>query len=181
MVMTSVRRTRWLLVIGALSLAAAGIAVVGLQSADDDALLSTKERPAQPIELPDLVDSTETVTVPRPGTPIVLNIWASWCVPCRREMPVLQDAHARFGDQIAFIGVNHLDQREEALDFLAETGVGYPSGYDPDGSVARTYGAFGVPTTYFITASGRIVAAKTGELSSAELSSQIDRLLQEDT
>lgn len=175
--MTGARRRWWLLVIAVASLAGAGVALVGLQSTDD-ALLSYEERPAPPIELPDLVDPTGTVTVPRPGTPVVLNIWASWCVPCRREMPVLREAYARFGDQVAFIGVNHLDQRDEAIDFVAETGVGYPSGYDPDGSVARTYGAFGVPTTYFITASGRIVAAKTGELSSEELSSQIDRLVE---
>ncbi len=178
--MASIRHRKWLLVIGALSLAAVVIALLGFESADDDALLSTEERSAPPIELPGLADPTESVAVPRLGTPVVLNIWASWCVPCRQEMPVLQDGHARFGDEVAFIGVNHLDQREEAVDFLAETGVSYPSGYDPDGSVARTYGAFGVPTTYFITASGTIIATKTGELSEAELSSQIDRLLAED-
>ena len=112
------------------------------------------------------------------GGPVLMNVWASWCVPCRREMPLLQEAHEKYGDRVAFIGVNHQDQRDAALEFLRETGVTYRSAFDPHGSTARSYGAFGLPTTYFITASGRIVATKTGELTADQLASELDRLLQ---
>ena len=142
-------------------------------------LMSYDERSAPGFELSGLADPEQVVSLTRADGPVLMNVWASWCVPCRREMPVLQAAHEEYGDRVRFIGVNHQDQRGAALEFLRETGVTYSSGFDPQGSTARAYGAFGLPTTYFITASGRIVATKTGEMTGAELSSELDRLLQE--
>lgn len=103
------------------------------------------------------------------GQPVILNFWASWCVPCRREMPVLASAHRRVGDDVAFVGVNHQDSRSAALELVAETGVGYPSGFDPDGRVARSYGIFGLPTTVFISRQGQVMEQHTGELSEDQL------------
>lgn len=145
--------------------------------ADDDPLLSYDERTAPAFDLPGLARPEQRITLAASDRPVLLNIWASWCVPCRREMPVLQAAHETYGDKVQFIGINHLDQRAPALEFLRETGVTYPSGFDPDGSTARTYGAYGLPTTYFITEAGRIIATKTGELTEAELAAEIERLL----
>ena len=171
-------RKRWWL--GAAAVVASIVVVITVieaPQADDDPLLSYGERQAPTFDLPDLSDPNRALTLHDSDRPVVLNIWASWCVPCRREMPVLQAAHRRFGDRVMFIGVNHVDQRKEALEFLSEIGVTYPSGYDPDGSVAADYGVFGLPTTYFITGSKKIVATKTGEIDAEELASQIDRLL----
>ena len=174
------RRSRrwWAALGGAVVVVAVGIVVAGGPEATDP-LMSYDERSAPGFELPGLADPDDVVSLAGADGPVLLNIWASWCVPCRREMPVLQAGHEEYGDRVSFIGVNHQDQRDAALEFLEETGVTYRSGFDPRGSTARAYGAFGLPTTYFITASGRIVATKTGELTDAELSAELDRLLQE--
>ena len=111
------------------------------------------------------------------GRPVVLNFWASWCVPCRREMPAFEAAHRRLGSRVVFLGVNHQDALRAALKFLTETGVTYPSGYDPDGGVARKYGLFGLPTTIFVSPDGKVVARRTGETTADELQRKIAGLL----
>jgi cytochrome c biogenesis protein CcmG/thiol:disulfide interchange protein DsbE len=98
------------------------------------------------------------------GRPVVVNFWASWCVPCRREMPALQEAYRKLGGRVVFLGVDHEDARSDALKFLAETHVGYPSAYDPSGKTAAAYGLLGLPTTVFISPAGRIVERHIGEL-----------------
>jgi cytochrome c biogenesis protein CcmG/thiol:disulfide interchange protein DsbE len=113
----------------------------------------------------------------RAGSPIVLNFWASWCVPCRREMPAFEAVHRDYAGRVAFIGVNHQDGRAEALDLLAETGVTYPTVYDPQGVIAYDYDLFGMPTTVFIDANGRIVGRHTGELTQADLRATLERIL----
>lgn len=65
--------------------------------------------------------------------PLVVNLWAGWCKPCRTEMPVLEEFHQRYGDQVAIIGINRQDpQSEQAMDLVQETGVTYPLLSDPD-------------------------------------------------
>lgn len=113
------------------------------------------------------------------GRPVVLNFWASWCVPCRREMPSFQAAHEAAKQRVSFLGVNHQDQRGPALSLLAETGVRYPSGFDPAGEVALAYGLYGMPTTIFISADGEVVGRRTGEMSRTELEATMARLFGE--
>jgi cytochrome c biogenesis protein CcmG, thiol:disulfide interchange protein DsbE len=110
------------------------------------------------------------------GRPVVLNFWASWCVPCRKEMPVLQDVSEEVQGRVAFVGINHQDSRGEALGFLDETGVRFPAGYDPEGRTASAYGLYGMPTTIFISPDGRILERHRGEISEAELKRKIERL-----
>lgn len=111
------------------------------------------------------------------GKPVVLNFFASWCVPCRREMPLLQAEHLRSGDEIAFVGIDHRDSRTHAADLLKEAGVTYPTGYDPTGSVATRYRLRrGLPVTVFIGSNGRVVGEKVGELSGEELRQWVERL-----
>ena len=164
-------------VLALLVLLVVAVAVVQAPRTAEDPLLNYDRRSAPAFDLSDLSDPDASVTLADVSGPLVLNIWASWCVPCRREMPVLQAAHENFGDRVTFLGVNHLDQRVEAGRFLADTGVTYRSVFDPSGSVAADYGAFGLPTTYFVTDSKQIVATKTGELTPEELDEQIERLL----
>ena len=110
------------------------------------------------------------------GKPVVMNFWASWCVPCRREMPALNAVSEAMAGRVAFLGVNHRDGRRQALDFLSESGVRYPSGYDPEGGVAPLYGLPGLPTTVFIGPDGQVLLRHTGELSRSELERAIDAL-----
>lgn len=110
------------------------------------------------------------------GQPVVVNFFASWCVPCRKEMPALQAVAAKVQGRVAFLGVDHQDDRSGALQLLADTGVQYPTGYDPDGKVATSYGLFGMPTTLFVAPDGRLLEKHTGELSQAQLEESISRL-----
>ena len=103
------------------------------------------------------------------GRPLVVNFWASWCVPCRKEMPALQAVAERLEGRVVFIGINHQDGRRPAAEFQDEVGVRYPSGYDPDGAVAPNFGVVGLPTTVLVDARGRIVGRRLGEASVEEL------------
>lgn len=114
-------------------------------------------------DLPNLVQSDPSVAVPV-GQPTVVNFWASWCVPCLREMPALQAVHRQVGDRVRFIGVDHLDRRADALAFQRQTGVAYPSGFDPDGTTAEHYRLGGLPSTVVIGADGRVKVVHLGPL-----------------
>ncbi len=106
---------------------------------------------------------------------MVVNFWASWCVPCRREMPRLAGAARRLNRRVAFLGINYKDQRGDALAFARKTGVPYRSVIDRDGAIGDRYGIFGLPTTVFVDATGRIVGRYLGEMKGGTL----DRYLQE--
>jgi cytochrome c biogenesis protein CcmG/thiol:disulfide interchange protein DsbE len=110
------------------------------------------------------------------GQVSLVNFFASWCVPCRKEMPAFEAVSAGLKDRVAFVGVNHLDDRQGALRMVADTGVTYPTGYDPEGRVAATYGLFGMPTTLFVAPDGRLLETYTGELSRDQLEKSISRL-----
>ncbi len=89
------------------------------------------------------------------GLPVVVNVWASWCGPCRAEFPLFQSASARFGRRIAFVGVDTLDGTGEARSFLSRFPVPYPSYQDPSGDVARSLvPTQGVPITVYIDRAG---------------------------
>lgn len=113
---------------------------------------------------------------PLRGRPVVINFWASWCVPCRREMPSFAAIHAALGDRVTFLGIDNRDFRDAALDFLDKTGVRYASGFDPKGVVASRYGVIGMPTTVFIAPDGTVLETRSGELSGEALKQTISRL-----
>lgn len=135
-------------------------------------------RPAPTFSLPDTRDPAARVELAAfRGRPVVVNFWASWCVPCRNEMPAFEAAHQRFRDRVAFVGVNHQDGRTPALDLLRQTGVTYASGSDPDGKVAAAYRLIGMPSTVLVSADGHVVATHTGELSRSQLDGMIEKLV----
>jgi cytochrome c biogenesis protein CcmG, thiol:disulfide interchange protein DsbE len=108
------------------------------------------------------------------GTPLVINFWASWCVPCREEAPVLEDGWLR--DQrrgVLYVGLNMQDLTDDARDFMAEFGITYPNIRDQGNDVARDFGATGIPETYFIDRRGRVVAHAIGVVTPGLLASGV--------
>jgi cytochrome c biogenesis protein CcmG, thiol:disulfide interchange protein DsbE len=97
------------------------------------------------------------------GYPVVANVWASWCGPCRYEFPMFQQAAAKYGKRVAFIGIDSEDSEKEAENWLADNPVPYPSYYDPDFEVARSYKAAGPPDTAFYNAKGELLYVKLGQ------------------
>jgi thiol-disulfide isomerase/thioredoxin len=102
------------------------------------------------------------------GHPVVINSWASWCPPCRQELPLLAAAAARDGRRVAFLGLDVNDEPDAARRFLGQHPVSYPSYVDAGGDATTWLGHFvGLPTTIFLDPGGRVVATHTGQYSSA--------------
>ena len=114
------------------------------------------------------------------GKPTVLNFWASWCGPCRSEMPHIQEAYERLGGEVSFVMINMTDgqreTQESAEEYMAESGWTFPIYFDSDYDAAMTYGAYSLPQTYFIDAEGRLIAAARGSMSAEVLQSGIDMI-----
>lgn len=110
--------------------------------------------------------------------PTVVNVWASWCLPCRAEAPLLREAVRHYGGQITFIGVDIQDKPAEAAAFIAEFGLDqFDHVADPDRAIPALLGGSGVPITYFVAAGGEIIAVHIGIIDERSLVSGIDELL----
>ena len=111
------------------------------------------------------------------GHPVVVNLWASWCAPCRFEFPFFAAATKRHAARVGFVGVDVMDSRDLAQSFVEEQPPGFPSIYDGDGKAARSFdGPRAMPTTYFLGREGRVVHAKLGGYArAAELERDIRR------
>jgi cytochrome c biogenesis protein CcmG/thiol:disulfide interchange protein DsbE len=111
------------------------------------------------------------------GHPVVVNQWASWCDPCRREFPFFRAQAENLEGRVAFLGVNAQDNREDAAAFLSEIPVPFPHFYDKDASIARLFhGGRAWPTTAFYEASGKLVFTHQGAYATeAKLAEDIER------
>jgi cytochrome c biogenesis protein CcmG, thiol:disulfide interchange protein DsbE len=108
------------------------------------------------------------------GSPFVLNLWASWCTPCREEAPRLQRGWDRLGRSgVVFLGLDMQDIRSDARDFLSEFHLTYPTIRDPGKDVARRYGATGIPETYFVSSRGEVVGHVIGVVSNGQLATGV--------
>jgi cytochrome c biogenesis protein CcmG, thiol:disulfide interchange protein DsbE len=107
----------------------------------------------------------------------VVNVWASWCGPCRFEFPTLQRLSAEYGKRVAFLGVDSQDSDDAARTFLSEAPVPYPSYTDPDEDIKESLGAgFGVPDTAFYDRKGELVYLKQGPYAKgSDLRADIER------
>lgn len=101
------------------------------------------------------------------GRPVVVNFWATWCVPCLQEHPALQAAARRYAPEVQFLGLVYEDDESNVTALLARSGSVYPSLLDPGSRAAIAYGVQGVPETYFINREGVIVAKYAAPLSQA--------------
>ena len=110
------------------------------------------------------------------GYPVVVNIWGSWCGPCRKEFPIFQRVSVEYGKEVAFLGVATEDAEENTDAWLAKRPVSYPSYMDFDGTIADSYGAIGAPATVFYDADGEKVYFHQGEYGDdADLIEDIER------
>ncbi len=115
------------------------------------------------------------------GKVVVLNVWASWCEPCREEMPLLQQTHERIEKQGGVVlGVNTQDATPKALGFLEEVDATFPSLRDRDREYGRQFGVFGYPETFIIDRKGRVAALQRFPVDQAWLDKHLPKLLAEE-
>ena len=108
------------------------------------------------------------------GKPIVLNFWASWCGPCKSEMPEIQEFYEQYGGDVQFILVSLDDSLETAKKFIEDEGYTFPVYFDSTFMGSYSYGASSIPLTYFIDAHGQMVAYFRGAMSESILQQGID-------
>lgn len=124
------------------------------------------------------------------GKPVVINFWASWCIPCRTEAPILERAWKDYGERgVVILGVDYVDTYDAAKKFIQEYGMTYPNGPDLGTRISQMYRITGVPETYFVTregkmlsgidANGRANANWIGPIDENSLRARIEKLLSE--
>lgn len=114
------------------------------------------------------------------GKPIVLNFWASWCKPCRMEMPDFNEKYLELGEKIVFLMINMTDGSRETVEsasaLIEEEGYTFPVVYDTNFEAASAYGAYSLPTTFFIDAKGNVIAHAVGPIDTETLQKGIDMI-----
>lgn len=103
-----------------------------------------------------------------PGVPTVLNLWGSWCFPCREEMPLLQQLADEAADRVRVVGVISKDGLPQAESFATDAGVRFPSAYDGEGELMAELGINNLPYTYFLDADGGLAHVEVGPVDSVE-------------
>lgn len=115
------------------------------------------------------------------GTPVVVNFWASWCPPCKRELPAFQKMREKYGEDVRFLMVNETDGDRETMDtaktFVEENGYEMDLLFDLDGDAANTYYLMYLPRTLFIDADGNLVDDHVGEMTESELEGNVEQLI----
>jgi len=137
----------------------------------------TVNKPAAAFTLDHLDGEGKVTLSDHAGKVVILNFWASWCVPCKEENPALVRVWERYRtSDVVFIGIVYQDSRESARRYVRDNGVTWPTATDEDGRVAFAYGVFGIPETYFIGPDGIIAGRHIGPIDEATLVTAIDGL-----
>jgi cytochrome c biogenesis protein CcmG/thiol:disulfide interchange protein DsbE len=114
------------------------------------------------------------------AVPLVINFWASWCIPCYQEAPVLQRFWQQYQDQgILFVGI-HTQNRDgyaAGRDFIQQFGLTFPNGFDRDSDISIDWGLYGVPETFFVDASGTVTLKHVGPVTDQLMAQQMKALL----
>ena len=145
-------------------------------NAASNVLTGRSGAPAINFSLPSVTTSHRVLSLSTfRGHPLVINFWASWCVPCRTEMPLLEKAYRSEGGKVSFIGIDTNDTPAAARAFLAKVHVSYPTASDTKGNLAAKYGLFGLPTTIFISANGKVLGRHIGQFYANTLSAALSQ------
>jgi cytochrome c biogenesis protein CcmG/thiol:disulfide interchange protein DsbE len=131
--------------------------------------------PSVEVEMAD--GTTVALTDVLDGRPVVLNFFASWCAPCRAEMPDFAAVHRDVGDRVSFVGLAMQDTRDGGAEVVEQTGVAYPWGLDPTGEIFVELGGFAMPTTVYVAADGKIVGTDSGAIDESQLRDRLADLL----
>lgn len=129
-----------------------------------------------PLRLPCLTPGPAIDLSALRGRPVLVNLWASWCGPCRDEMPLLQSSYERYGEDVQFLGVDTQDATEPAAEFLADAGVTYPQVVDVNGDLLGQLRIPGLPVTVVLDADGRIAGKHIGELTQSSINDLLDKV-----
>jgi cytochrome c biogenesis protein CcmG/thiol:disulfide interchange protein DsbE len=114
------------------------------------------------------------------GRPVIVNFWASWCVPCVDEFPILRDVHDRHAaDGLVVVGIVYQDRSQAAAAFMDRHDATWAAAADPDGQVAEAYGVLGPPETYLIGRDGKIAARALGQFTAAWLDTKVAAIMEE--
>jgi cytochrome c biogenesis protein CcmG, thiol:disulfide interchange protein DsbE len=141
--------------------------------------LARGETPPAPAFTLDRLDREGKVTLAAyKGRAVVLNFWASWCVPCKQEAPVLEAAWKRYRDRGAVVlGIDVQDLSADARRFARQAGWTYPLARDGQGDVMNPYGVTGVPETLFVNRRGKVIARIQGPVTHEDMREQLERAL----
>lgn len=163
--------------VGAMAALAAVLVVLlvsGSKSGSQEQAVPTDGPPAPDIALPDFYTGETVRLSDFRGEPLVVNYWASWCIPCLAELPGFERVHQRVAADVSFLGINIGDNPVSAQDVIDDTGITYRIVADVDGSTFAEFGAFAMPTTVFISPDGVILELFSGELSSEQLEDKVE-------
>ena len=146
---------------------------------------ASQEDETEPMMAPDFIvldrEGEEVSLSDFIGKPVILNFWASWCGPCKSEMPEFEAAYQKYREEIQFMMVNLTDGSREtvetAAEYIAGEGYTFPVFFDTESDAAITYGATSIPVTYFVDAEGHLVAYGSGALSGEILQSGMEMIL----
>ena len=152
----------------------------------------------RPTEIPETTGATEPAYMTAPdftvydregnphklsdffGKPIVLNFWASWCSPCKMEMPDFNEKYLEIGEEVQFLMINLTDGYRETVEvaaaFIENQGYNFPVFFDTAYEASNTYGVSSIPTTYFLNAEGKLIAKASGAIDAATLQRGIDMI-----
>ena len=146
---------------------------------------ASQEDETEPMMAPDFIvldrEGEEVSLSDFIGKPVILNFWASWCGPCKSEMPEFEAAYQKYREEIQFMMVNLTDGSRETVEtaakYIAGEGYTFPVFFDTESDAAITYGATSIPDTYFVDAEGHLVAYGSGALSGEILQSGMEMIL----
>lgn len=157
--------TRW--IVPASMLGLVGLLAYGLVTPDPEGGSALLGKQAPAFALQDLGGKTHALSAG--GKPAVVNFWASWCIPCRQESPMLSKMSQEYAGKADFYGIIYNDQPDTARQFMNDYGLIYPALLDPKSRTALSYGVGKLPITFIIDAKGQVVHIKDGPIEESEL------------
>ncbi len=170
-------RLKWTLLILAVLIGGGAWTIVSRVAPEDAAPAGLPAAPRTGFAAPDFtaqaLDGSRVRLADLRGRPVVINFWATWCPPCKEELPHLQSAAAAYGPQVVFLGVDNAEPADTVGAFVRANGVSYTILTDPSAAIARLYQVNGLPTTFFVDRDGVIRDMMMGPLTPAVLQDKL--------